>query len=232
MVKKIFNSHKSVIFLKGSCPNKKLLNLINFNVPLIAADGACSKMIRLGFSPTYIVGDMDSNKKKCKNAKIIHISDQNFTDFEKCLTFAQTKNLFPCLIMGINGGEIDHIIGNVQVMVKYAGKFPMYFLDTYKDNNLMGVKIGVPLADQLKLITKKKTCLSIIAFEKTTLNTKGLKWEFSNGLLHIDSILGLRNSTTSDNVEISVKKGKALIILDITNFLIKKFSFQDQNFLF
>ena len=218
MVNSIINSHKSIIFLNGTFPEKKIFNFLNTNVPLIAADGAIQKMHQVGLFPTYVIGDMDSYKKKYKNVKLIKASDQNSTDFEKCLAYIQKMNLSPCLIIGINGGEIDHLIGNIQVTVKHAEKNPMYFLDTYQNKNIIGIKLGIPITNRLAFTTKKNNCLSIITFEKAILSTTGLKWELSNNILHIDGILGLRNETISDHIEIIVKKGKALIILDITNF--------------
>lgn len=218
MVKKIINFHKSIIFLNGTFPEKKMFSFLNTNVPLIAADGAIQKMYQFELCPTYVIGDMDSSKKPQKNIKKIKILNQNFTDFEKCLTFVKKEKLFPSLIIGVNGGEIDHLIGNIQIMVKHAKKNPMYFLDTYQNKNLIGVKLGIPIANQLSFITKKGNCMSIITFEKTILSTKGLKWELSNKLLHVDGVLGLRNETISNRIEITVKKGKAIIILDISNF--------------
>jgi thiamine pyrophosphokinase len=94
MVKRVINSHKSIIFLNGTFPEKKMFNFLNTDVPLIAADGAIQKMYQFGFSPTYVIGDMDSSKKKYKNVKIIKVSNQKFTDFEKCLAFVKKKNYF------------------------------------------------------------------------------------------------------------------------------------------
>jgi thiamine pyrophosphokinase len=133
-------------------------------------------------------------------------------------SFCKKKKLFPSLIIGVNGGEIDHLIGNIQIMVKYAKKNPMYFLDTYQKKNLIGIKLGIPITNQLSFTTKKGNYISIITFNKTTLSTKGLKWELSNKLLHVDGILGLRNETISNHIEITLKKGKAIIIQDISNF--------------
>ena len=39
-MKNIINKHKSIIFLNGALPNKKLISLLDTNVPIVAADGA------------------------------------------------------------------------------------------------------------------------------------------------------------------------------------------------
>jgi len=218
-MKNIINSHKSIIFINGNFLEKKILNLINTKVPLIAADGACKKLYKLNLTPTYVVGDADSYNKKL-NKKIINIkiSNQDSTDFEKCISFAKKNNLLPSLVLGMNGGEIDHILGNAQVMLKYCNNFSLYFLDSYKINKKTGIKLGIPLnKEKLKIKIKTKSVISIIFFQNTTITTKGLKWELKNKMLHMDDILALRNINISKNVEIEIKKGKALLIFDISD---------------
>ena len=216
MTHQIINSHKSILFLNGTMPDKKILNVLNTKVPLIASDGAAKKMNKLGLSPDYVIGDLDSYKKQANITNIIKVTNQNLTDFEKCLLFINSKSLSPTLVLGANGGEIDHILGNMQIVIKHSSKTPMYFLDTYQNNDLeIGVKLGIPTTNNLKLTVNKGSYLSIIAFEEIILSTKGLEWELLNSTLHINGILGLRNKTVSNQLEISLKKGKALIILDI-----------------
>lgn len=197
----MLNSHKSIIFLNGIIPEA---DFIKIDVPLLCADGAAK---RIKFSFDYILGDMDSYQKQ--DEKIIKNFDQNFTDFEKALFFVKKKKLFPSLVLGINGGEIDHIIGNIQIMLKYI-EIPSYFLDSY-DN---GWKIGIPIKGKKVLKTKKNSLISIITMEKTILSTKGLKWELRKDLLDPNGMMSLRNETMLDTIEINVLKGKVLIILD------------------
>jgi thiamine pyrophosphokinase len=214
-MRKIINSHSSIIFLNGTF-SKELINLVNTKVPLIAADGSAKKVYELGLTPNFIVGDGDSYKKK-SNENFIEMKTQDFTDFEKCVFFAEKNNLLPSLVLGINGGEFDHILGNALAMLKHSKNFSLYFLDTYeKNNNKMGIKLGIPLTkEKLKLFLENKTLLSIIPFQDAIVKTKGLKWNLKNKLLHVDDILAIRNENISKNIEIEVKRGKALLILDI-----------------
>jgi thiamine pyrophosphokinase len=220
-MRNIINSHRSIIFLNGAF-SKELINLVNTKVPLIAADGAAKKVYELGLTPDFIIGDGDSYQKK-PNENFIKMKTQDFTDFEKCVFFAKKNNLLPSLILGVNGGEFDHILGNALAMLKHSKNFSLYFLDTYEmDNKKMGIKLGIPLThEKLKLFIENKTVLSIIPFQDAIVKTKGLKWELKNKLLHIDDILALRNENLSKNVEIEIKKGKALLILDLSHKFLK-----------
>jgi thiamine pyrophosphokinase len=219
----IINKHKSIIFLNGTGPNKKLLQLLNTSTPIIAADGAANKIRALQLKPTYIVGDGDSYNAHAKNSspQIITDQDQNSTDFEKCILFAQKNNLFPSLILGINGGEIDHTIGNMQAFLKHAQNFNLYFLDTYSKppSKKMGIKIGIPLTNKkLALELEPQSTISVISFHNAIIQSSGLSWELNKFKLCIDNILGVRNINIQNCVKFEVIEGKVLLIIDISNY--------------
>ena len=227
MTQKILASHRSIIFLHGTPPDKSLLALINTNMPIIAADGAAENAYRTGLAPHYIVGDGDSYTRPPKpqhrlskdEPQIITIADQDTTDFEKCLSFAKQANLLPCLILGISGGEIDHTLGNMRALLKHARESNLYFLDTYvkKNSDTIGIKLGIPIGAGQKLVlhVRPKSMVSIVHFDDTLMQTHGLKWELNNHLFSPDGILGVRNECISSRVEFEAKKGGALLIFDI-----------------
>lgn len=207
---KIINSKKSIISLNGSI-KKRLLNLLKKDIPIIAADGAHNKLKKLNISPTYTVGDGDSYK----TPDYIYPS-QDHTDFEKSISFAQKHSLLPSLVIGISGGEIDHILGNIQTLLKHGKNQSLFFLDTYGKT---GLKLGIPIIDDKILINiKKGSLISIFSPEKSLITTKGLKWELEKKHLQINGILPIRNISVSDKIEVSIK-GKIVLIIDITNSL-------------
>lgn len=222
-MKNIINKHKSIIVLNGTVLHKKVIQFLNTDVPIIAADGAVNKLHRLDLKPTYIVGDGDSYQKQFleRDAKIVHLSGQDSTDFEKCIFFAQENNLFPSLVLGIGGGEIDHVLGNMQAFLKHAQNFNLYFIDTYKPpkDNLLGVKLGIPLTNKkLELELRTQCTISIIPFEKTIICSEGLYWELKDFNLMVDGILGVRNTNKENFVTCYIKQGRALFIVDVSNY--------------
>lgn len=225
-MKNIINKHKSIIFLNGTRPDKKLIHFVNTNVPIIAADGAANKMLALRLKPSYIVGDGDSYKKHYKDhhkdveIKIIHVPEQDSTDFEKCILFAKNKDLFPSLVLGINGGEIDHIIGNIQAFLKHAHDLNLYFLDTYTKMNSkkIGIKLGIPLTNKaLELELESECLISVFPHQNVMVQSSGLCWELGKFRLFVDGILGVRNVNVQKIVKIEVFEGKILLIVDISD---------------
>jgi thiamine pyrophosphokinase len=224
MKKKIIQSHRSVIFLNGILPDKKILKCINPSAKLISADGAYYKMEKAyDLIPDFIIGDGDSKtfEKKSSKSKVIKIPNQNLTDFEKCLLFAKEKNIVPSLILGINGGEIDHIFGNVLAMLKHFEKDSFFFLDTFEnDNDQIGIKFGMPISKgKINIKLRKKSKISFLILSDVVLSTKGLKWELDNSHLKLDGTMPIRNENTSKEISIDIKNGKAMLVLDVSDFL-------------
>jgi len=220
----IINRHQSIIILNGEQPTKALFTLINTSMPIIAADGATHRLSGYGLTPTFIVGDGDScgQQNPYPTATVIRIADQNSTDFEKCMEFAKESNLLPSLVLGINGGEIDHIVGNMQMLTRHAQGQNFYFLDTYPKAPPpgIGVKLGLPLDKQMLTLQVKPGCtISFISFHEAVVQTQGLEWELHNQLLTLDGILSLRNRSNTNAVSFTLKSGKALVVIDITDLV-------------
>jgi|JI102314A2RNA_FD_contig_31_8180446_length_540_multi_7_in_0_out_0_1 thiamine pyrophosphokinase len=130
MIEALLSSYKSVIVLDGDI--SKTFPELRLNVVVIAADGAGSRV-----NADYIVGDGDSLDERFTSRLVLN-PDQNTTDFEKCIEFAKSKDLLPALVIGMGGGEIDHVLGNAQVLLKHAEKCSLFFLDAFSK----GLKIG------------------------------------------------------------------------------------------
>jgi len=68
---------------------KDLLDCLDFAPTLIAVDGGANNLQDLKILPKYIVGDMDSIRNSeffsRQGAELIHIAEQDTTDFDKSL---------------------------------------------------------------------------------------------------------------------------------------------------
>lgn len=215
MVQKILNSYKSIIFLKGEFPNKKLFDYLDLTVPIIAADGAADNLKNYSITPNFNIGDGDS-VKTIKSNSFIKILDQNKTDFEKAILFVKNLTLFPSLVLGFAGGEIDHVLGNAQIISKYCDKNSLFFLDTYPTNNSFGTKLGIVVStNELFITLNKGSTITILPFEESIITTTGLKWNLKNKKMKSSSF-SLRNYNIFTKLTFKLMKGRALIIIDIT----------------
>jgi thiamine pyrophosphokinase len=208
-MKKLLNNHKSIILLNGKI-DEKIFPFIKKDVPIISADGS---YLKTKLIPNYIIGDFDSSFFK-NDKKFIKKENQDITDFEKAILFSKEKNLFPSLVLGINGGEIDHILGNINILFKYCN-YPIYFLDTYKKYKI-GVKIGT-IINKKKWKLKKDITISFFSYFNNFVKTKGLFWELSNVL--DENFFSLRNKNKEINLEFLKIEKPLLGIFDISNYI-------------
>jgi len=205
------NALKSILCLNGEIPSADFF-MRKPELPLIAADGAGHALINMGIIPDLIVGDLDSIDRSVvpTHTEIICITEQNSTDFEKCLRIIEARNLFPCLVYGATGKESDHALYNFKIMADYALRHTIIFHDSaYKAKEKYGVFVSDHLVGSLKIGAK----LSLLAFAPAIVSTKGLAWDLDQMTLspHVSST---RNAVQSNPVEITVHSGSALVLFD------------------
>lgn len=217
LIEDIIASHRSVICLDSGEFNEKVLALVNDSAVVIAADGAANWMGGKGLNPQYIVGDGDSFSSAlgCSDAEEIFSADQNTTDFEKCIQFVKEKGLLPSLVLGFNGGEIDHVLGNAQVLLNHSEEVSLFFIDSYYKRGRTGIKIGLPLSEgSYRMTVQIGAIVSILPFCFCRMTSKGLVWELKGQALTQDGLLAIRNRAAKEQIDLHVEKGKALVIID------------------
>lgn len=96
---------------------------------LVAADGGAKWCARASIVPEAIIGDMDSLENRegwAAKTGLIEISEQESTDFEKCL-YSTSSPLV--LGLGLTGGRLDHTLNALDVAARYAGKRKIILVD-------------------------------------------------------------------------------------------------------
>ena len=86
----------------------------------VAADGGADGLMALGIVPEVVVGDMDSLRGAVPDgARAIAVSEQDTTDFGKCLAHLDA----PFFIgVGFLGGRVDHTLAALSVLLTHADK--------------------------------------------------------------------------------------------------------------
>ncbi len=96
---------------------------------LVAADGGANWCAEADIVPDAIIGDMDSLADRqgwATKTRLIEISEQESTDFEKCLYSTSS----PLVVgLGLTGGRLDHTLSALDVAARYAGKRQIIVVD-------------------------------------------------------------------------------------------------------
>lgn len=181
---------------------------------VVCCDGGFDKSDRCD----VLIGDMDSIRslvaEKELNAKGIEVvnldRDKDFTDGEAGLNYLLDKGVKDITIYGLDGGRLDHIIGNIGLMsyalekgansvVARCNNFTAYMLDKPMEINVeIGSTISIsPFTDYVHII-----------------KTKGLKYAINDGILKKNSSLSYSNLSTEKVVAIGVERGQCLVIVN------------------
>jgi thiamine pyrophosphokinase len=87
---------------------------------LVGADGGADVIVRAGLMPEAIVGDMDSLNNPegwLARTRLIRISEQNTTDFEKALYSSRAT---VTVALGMTGKRFDHTLAALDSVTRHA----------------------------------------------------------------------------------------------------------------
>ena len=194
-------NYKSILCLSGELPNA---DFFAADLPIIAADGAANYLMRLGITPKIVIGDLDS--VLLEYLKIIpshYHYDQNFCDFEKFLQYLDKNQMLPAVIVGLNGGYLDHVLNNVNHFLQagcvlFAPPIYGFVLNEGKDKQL-----NLPL----------NTKISLFGIPDAIVTTKGFKWNLCDDQLIFPGRNSCFNHTQECEIEIQVHSGAVLVLV-------------------
>lgn len=166
--------YKCIVVANGSFPTAPfLLDLLAEAKVILACDGATESLLRHGFEPDGIIGDLDSLPPvlQAKYAGRIHqVIDQEINDLTKTVRFARDSGEREVLILGATGLREDHTLGNISLLMAYASWF---------DRVEMASDYGrfTPLLRSATLDSVPGQQVSLFSMApEGVLTTKGLKW--------------------------------------------------------
>ncbi|MDR2806799.1 MAG: thiamine diphosphokinase [Puniceicoccales bacterium] len=197
---------RSLLCLHGILPKYSFFS--HFDLPIIATDGAYDLLRRKGIEADVVIGDDDSVKQsvRAKTKKIV-IKDQSLSDFQKALHFTQTHDLSPSVILGVNGGYVDHILNNISILAQSDSI------------GYMPPTLGLRIEHSLTLHLPQETKLSLFALPSAKVHTRGLRWELKKYWLHFPQNHSCFNRTVNEFVEIEVEEGSIFLVIYLQDII-------------
>lgn len=199
------NNFRSILCLDGTLPDA---GFFQASLPVIAADGAANTLMKMGVIPQLVIGDLDSIAPEYKEKLKTHFHyDQNFCDFEKSLDYLEQHDLLPAIIVGMNGGYLDHILNNINIFMRAGNFFFAPPLCGYVLHHGQSKTVTLPL----------QTKISMMGIPSAIVSTKGFEWELSHASLTFPGKNSCFNRNVNDELEITVHEGSALILIYATD---------------
>lgn len=194
--------YQSILCLNGDLPDSSFF--ITMNLPVIAADGAANSLLERGIRPQLITGDLDSVRPAIlENHPFLHTPDQNQSDYQKAMSYLKDNDLLPAIIVGINGGHLDHILNNMNIFMEtncllYAPPIRGFVLNE---------------KSTMSYLLPNQTKISLMGIPQATLSSKGLQWELNDTHLSFPGNTSCFNRTQLPEIILEVHEGAVLVLI-------------------
>jgi thiamine pyrophosphokinase len=113
----------TVIVADGTFPRHEIpLGYIRTAERIICCDGSAENLIKAGYIPDAIIGDMDSLDQSIAGRfhdRIFRIPEQDTNDLTKAVNWCLERGYTDLIIVGATGKREDHTIGNISLLVEY-----------------------------------------------------------------------------------------------------------------
>jgi thiamine pyrophosphokinase len=173
------------------------------NSLVVAADAGADRLLKFNIVPDWVIGDLDSVSERAITKLedwTITNKDIQKTDLEKAVDYAFEKGVKEIVIVGWEGGRIDHTLAALG----------MAFDPRIK---LIDDKFSVYCVDGEKSIKgKENTLFSLIAMPDARVSINGARWNLEHEKLKIGG-RGIHNEIgPSGEVTIECHSGNLLLI--------------------
>lgn len=204
--------HQGICYIVGAGECSRLLLNLKKEDYVIAVDGGYEYLE--GNRIDLVIGDFDSLSYVPEHPNVIVLKpEKDDTDMMAALKEGLKRGYETFYIYGGCGGRIDHTLANIQSLAYLSQQGARGYL--LYDNQV----ITIIQNDSIVFQRDKKGYVSVFSFgEKAEgVTLKGLKYPLENAVLSDKFPLGVSNEFTGVMSEISVKKGRLIVVYQIND---------------
>jgi len=201
--------YKTVIVADGAFPTHDIpIGYLQNANKIICCDGSAGKLVKAGFVPDAIVGDMDSLSEPMAES----FSDRLFTersrdtnDLTKAVLWCNERGYTDLVIIGATGKREDHTIANISLLVEYA-----------KENNVIVVTdtgIFTPMLESHETSSFPGQQISIFSIDnETEITSSGLRYPLTKRKLD-NWWSGTLNESLGESFTLEFNRGRVIVYL-------------------
>ena len=209
------NEETTLFVLGGSPPSDELLAWRYEEADhRVAVDSGFLAFRNAELKPDVLIGDMDScgldeSLEPDASLRMIKLSDQDTTDFEKALEWMRKETrTMKLIILGGLGGRSDHFLSNLMSSCCQEPAFEITF-----DDEKEWVR-RVTGQSPLRLVGRNGAHVSLLPLTPCSkVSTTGLKWNLEEQDLSHYEGSSQSNLAVSDSVTVSCSSGNLFVIL-------------------
>lgn len=205
----------ALVIAGGDPPDRGILDGAGDAELVVAADCGLRVARTHGLSIDLVVGDLDSVSTgdvawaEAEGAKILKVpSNKDFTDLELAIEQAAACELMHIVVVGIDGGRVDHELGNWAVLCAPRPQL----LEIKTAGGTVTVLHG-EFINKIDLSGEPGEIVSIISRngDAEGVTTTGLRWPLDEAVLSSSSSLGVSNEFTGTEATVAVQHGTVMV---------------------
>ena len=179
---------RAVLWCNGSPPSSSAIDsVISDGVSVFGVDGGADRAAERGIVVDEVLGDMDSVDASAWDGRVVGLTDQNTSDLAKSLVLLIGRGFTDIDVVGVDGGEPDHVLGNWAAMLDA----PSGAVIRMHHENRVTTRIH-PDEGEFSLEIGMGDSFSVFALEPGKVWISGSKWDIVGELLGLSS-RGLHN---------------------------------------
>jgi len=178
---------------------------------VICADGGVNAALLNDVTPNLIIGDFDSVKGNLpENVETIKLQiEKDDTDMMAAIRVGLLRGYREFILLGALGGRFDHSFANLCALQYLASQ------GCKAEIISQGCRIFLLNGGRLTLKKLKGSTVSVFPFgmASCTVSYSGLKYPLTEARLSADNPLGVSNKIITEDAQIILHSGNALIIV-------------------
>ncbi|MDY7041937.1 MAG: thiamine diphosphokinase [Chloroflexota bacterium] len=189
-------------------------SFLRFADLIVAADGGAQHVLRLGFVPHVVVGDMDSldgeqaERLRQAGCRLLpHPVRKNETDSELAILHAVEQGVDEITILGALGGRLDHTMANVLLL-------SLPELRGVRVRLVDGQQEAILIQDEGTIQGRVGDTVSLlpVAGDAEGITTQGLEYALNDSTLIFGRTRGVSNVLTAPTARVRLRKGALLCV--------------------
>jgi thiamine pyrophosphokinase len=206
-----------IIALHGTLPDRSWFDA-HAALPVYSADGAALTLLSMNIRSQAVIGDLDSLMSEIEESgpdldnrmfkHIEHDTNQATTDFEKVLEYVYGCGHRYCLIVGFHGGELDHTLNNMSILMRYGKRMN---LCVYESGMM-----ALPLYEReeaYRWSVSPGAMISLVPQPMARVTATGVEWTLTNERLALGVREGARNRATEWECRLEIHEGALLLFV-------------------
>ena len=172
---------------------------------LVAADGGANALVAAGQIPQHVIGDIDSLDPALRVRladRIVHIPEQDSTDFDKSLRAIRAPFV---LALGFDGGRLDHTLAAMSSLVQHGRSRVVM---------LAAQDICFLAPPRLMLSLPVGARVSLFPMAGVTGRSTGLHWPIADLQFTPAAVIGTSNRTDAEHILLEFDQPGMLVLLE------------------